>query len=128
MKKPDPYMTDEENPEWTAEDFKRAVPARLLHPDLVEAWEKRRRGQRGSQKQPVKEAISLRVDQDVLATFRATGEGWQSRMNAALRIGAERLGPFTKKPVKKRSRRSQKRSPASKQIGRRDDHSIGRPT
>jgi len=28
--KPDPYMIDEENPEWTAEDFKNARPASEL--------------------------------------------------------------------------------------------------
>lgn len=32
-----------------------------------------------------KEAISLRLDPDVLAHFRATGPGWQSRINDALR-------------------------------------------
>ncbi len=34
---------------------------------------------------PAKEAISLRVDQDVLAWFRAGGSGYQTRMNAVLR-------------------------------------------
>ena len=32
-----------------------------------------------------KTQIALRVDNDTLAAFRATGQGWQSRMNAALR-------------------------------------------
>jgi uncharacterized protein (DUF4415 family) len=32
-----------------------------------------------------KEAISLRIDADVLAWFRAQGDGWQTRMNAVLR-------------------------------------------
>ncbi|MGO8915861.1 MAG: BrnA antitoxin family protein [Stellaceae bacterium] len=32
-----------------------------------------------------KVAVSLRLDPDVLAHFRATGPGWQSRINAALR-------------------------------------------
>lgn len=32
-----------------------------------------------------KEAISLRVDHDVLAWFRAQGSGYQTRMNAVLR-------------------------------------------
>jgi uncharacterized protein (DUF4415 family) len=36
-----------------------------------------------------KEAISLRVDQDILAWFRAQGRGYQSRMNAVLRAYAE---------------------------------------
>jgi uncharacterized protein (DUF4415 family) len=106
MKKPNPYKTDEENPEWTDEDFKRAVPVRLIHPDLAEWSERRKRGQRGPQKAPVKEAISIRVDKDVLATFKATGSGWQKRMNAALRMGAERLTPFIRQPNKKRSSRT----------------------
>ena len=32
-----------------------------------------------------KEAVSLRLDPEVLRHFRATGPGWQSRINAALR-------------------------------------------
>ncbi len=40
---------------------------------------------RGKQKAATKEMISLRVDRDVLAAYRATGAGWQSRMNDALR-------------------------------------------
>lgn len=35
-----------------------------------------------------KESIKLRLDHDVLAHFRATGTGWQSRINAALRKAA----------------------------------------
>src|ERR1700685_2019606 len=93
MKKPNPYLIDEENPEWTDEDFKRAVPARLIHPDWAEYSEQRKRGERGPQKAPVKQAISIRVDKDVLAIFKATGKDWQKRMNAALRMGAERLTP-----------------------------------
>jgi len=32
-----------------------------------------------------KEQVAIRLDRDVLAAFRATGAGWQTRMNAALR-------------------------------------------
>ncbi len=32
-----------------------------------------------------KEPVSLRLDPDILAHFRATGPGWQSRINTALR-------------------------------------------
>jgi uncharacterized protein (DUF4415 family) len=35
-----------------------------------------------------KEAVSIRLDAEVLAYFRATGPGWQSRINAALRRAA----------------------------------------
>ena len=33
----------------------------------------------------VKEAVSLRIDQDVLEHFREGGPGWQDRINDALR-------------------------------------------
>jgi uncharacterized protein (DUF4415 family) len=36
----------------------------------------------------VKELVSLRIDQDVLEHFRATGAGWQDRINDALRKAA----------------------------------------
>lgn len=35
-----------------------------------------------------KQPVSLRLDKDVLAHFRATGPGWQSRINEALRKAA----------------------------------------
>jgi uncharacterized protein (DUF4415 family) len=121
MKEPNPYMTDEENPEWTEEDFKNAVPARLIFPKWVEEWERRKRG---SQKAPVKQAISIRVDKDVLATFKASGTGWQSRMNAALRMGAERLTPYIES-LKKQPAPKKQSARANKS---RSAHSIGSPT
>jgi uncharacterized protein (DUF4415 family) len=38
---------------------------------------------------PGKENITLRVDRDVLAWFRATGKGFHTRMNAVLRAYME---------------------------------------
>jgi uncharacterized protein (DUF4415 family) len=40
---------------------------------------------RGPQKRPTKALVSLRLDRDVLATLRASGRGWQGRVNAMLR-------------------------------------------
>jgi uncharacterized protein (DUF4415 family) len=39
-----------------------------------------------------KEQVSVRYDADVLAAFRASGDGWQTRMNDALRdwLGSHR--------------------------------------
>jgi uncharacterized protein (DUF4415 family) len=45
---------------------------------------RRLRGQRGAQKAPAKRQVSLRFDPAILATFRASGPGWQTRINAAL--------------------------------------------
>lgn len=35
-----------------------------------------------------KQQITLRLDKDIIDRFRATGEGWQSRINEALRKAA----------------------------------------
>ena len=40
---------------------------------------------RGRPAGSAKTQIALRVDSDTLAAFRATGAGWQTRMNEALR-------------------------------------------
>jgi uncharacterized protein (DUF4415 family) len=36
----------------------------------------------------VKQLVSLRIDQDVLEHFQASGPGWQERINEALRKAA----------------------------------------
>jgi uncharacterized protein (DUF4415 family) len=67
-------------------EFEQAKPAEdVLPPDLYDALIKRRRGQRGPQNAPLKVHITLRVDPDILAHYKATGQGWQGRMNNALR-------------------------------------------
>ena len=40
---------------------------------------------RGPNKQPTKEQVAVRYSPEVLAYFRATGAGWQTRMDEALR-------------------------------------------
>ena len=67
--------------EWTDAEFQMARPAQEVAPKIVADYVRRR----GSQKAPTKEMISLRLDQDVLERWRATGPGWQSRINDALR-------------------------------------------
>ncbi|WP_062731905.1 BrnA antitoxin family protein [Sphingobium abikonense] len=81
MSKERPVIFDEDNPEWTAEDFARARPISDF-PELAAAFPKTKVGRpRGSNK----EQVSLRIDKDVLERFRAGGPGWQSRINEALR-------------------------------------------
>ena len=46
---------------------------------------KRRPGQRGPQRTPTKLAVTVRYSPEVIAYFKATGAGWQTRMNEALR-------------------------------------------
>ncbi len=75
---------DPENPEWTAEDFAQARPAsEVMPPELYQALIERR--VRGPQKAPTKEMISVRLDRDLVERLRATGPGWQARINDTLR-------------------------------------------
>ena len=91
LKKVDAYVLDpkdyEEIPELTDEWFRRA--------DLYEGSKLIKRGRPPSPRP--KEALSLRLDPDVVDHFRRTGRGWQSRINAALRKAA-------KLPEKKREK------------------------
>jgi uncharacterized protein (DUF4415 family) len=46
----------------------------------------RRRGRpKGSRQEVTKEAVKIRLDADVMAALRASGDGWQTRINDALR-------------------------------------------
>jgi len=81
-----PVVFDDDNPEWTEEDFARARPAsELLPPQVVAALVRKPRGRPGGSD---KDRIAIRIDRDVLTHFKAGGPGWQSRMNAALRKAA----------------------------------------
>ncbi|OCJ17793.1 hypothetical protein A6U87_02345 [Rhizobium sp. AC44/96] len=77
---------DPDNPEWTEEDFKNARPFAEVLPELAESI-RRSRG-RPAAEQP-KRQISLRLDPDVIDAFKATGKGWQGRINDALRKAAK---------------------------------------
>ena len=76
---------DEDNPEMTQQAFKRAVPATgFFTPEQMEALLSRRpRGR--PHKEKTKVSISIRLDADLLEALRATGNGWQSRVNSILR-------------------------------------------
>lgn len=80
-KRPNPELIDDENPELTEAWFKRAKPFSAL-PKPLQA---KLRAVRGPQKAPTKERISIRLSPEVLAQFRASGDGWQTRMDAALK-------------------------------------------
>lgn len=89
MSKSPPPEGYDDNPEWTAEDFARArAGSEVLPATVVSALVKSKVGRPSGH---TKEQVSLRVDKDVLARFRATGAGWQSRMNEALRDAAARI-------------------------------------
>ena len=73
---------DPDNPEWTDADWLDARPAAEVVPAIVDDYVRRHRG---PQKTPVKQMVSIRLDQEVLDGLRAGGPGWQSRANDILR-------------------------------------------
>ena len=46
---------------------------------------RKRRGERGAQKAPTKVPTTIRFDADVLAALKASGRGWQTRVNEAVK-------------------------------------------
>jgi uncharacterized protein (DUF4415 family) len=67
---------------------------RVHTPEQIAA---RRRGRPAGSKQEVtKEAVKLRLDADVMAALRASGDGWQTRINEALRASLALSGKIGK--------------------------------
>ena len=62
---------------------KPAARARLEK--IAQAAALRQRGDRGPQRAPTKRLLSIRLDADLVELYRATGAGWQSRINEDLR-------------------------------------------
>jgi uncharacterized protein (DUF4415 family) len=62
---PDSEIDTSDIPEWTDEMWKRAVRDRFYR--------------------PVKQAVSLRLDADVIAWLKKDGQGYQTRANRMLR-------------------------------------------
>jgi len=81
MAKDPDFIDDEDNPELTAEDFARAKPFREVFPEQYKAWKKLGRP-------PVatpKVHIGFRLAADVVEGIRATGKGYNARVEKVLR-------------------------------------------
>ncbi|MBS0253919.1 MAG: BrnA antitoxin family protein [Proteobacteria bacterium] len=74
---------DDDLPEWTDDQFDRArfsIAGKVVRHGMGTLT----RSGRPPSDNP-KRQVTLRLDPDVLEKFRATGKGWQSRINAELR-------------------------------------------
>ncbi|WP_374626424.1 BrnA antitoxin family protein [Pandoraea sp.] len=78
---------DPQNPEWTKKDFAKARPASEVLPGLVgeEAAEKLLKPRGRPKAEVAKERIDIRLSPEVVEYFKASGSGWQTRIDAALR-------------------------------------------
>jgi uncharacterized protein (DUF4415 family) len=78
---------DEDNPEWTPANFRRARSALDVITDIfgADTAETLRRGRGRPPKEDRKVNQTLRLDTDVLAAYRNIGKGWQTLINEVLR-------------------------------------------
>jgi uncharacterized protein (DUF4415 family) len=97
-KRPNPFLIDDENPERTTEDFKHANPARKVMPPeffkdikkLAAKGHAEKRVGRPSIGDSPKVHIGFRLDADVVAGIRASGPGYNARVEKVLRAALAR--------------------------------------
>ena len=78
--------TDLDNPEWTKADFAKAGrPNAVLPADVLAAFPLTTRG---AQKTPTKVPLSIRLSPEVVAHYKGTGPGWQTRIDEDLKKAA----------------------------------------
>jgi len=93
---PDDYedkpIDDDENPEWTEEDFAKARPFKEVFPKQFAEWEDSGRApipvKRLGGRPPVDEPkvhVGFRLARDVVDGIRATGKGYNARVEKILR-------------------------------------------
>lgn len=85
--KPSGWVDPDDAPQWTEADFAAAeyrIGDKTVSRDEAKAAVAKSRGGRPPKDNP-KQAVKLRIDPDVLAVLRATGPGWQTRVNTILR-------------------------------------------
>ena len=86
-------VDDPDSPELTAEMIRRMRPLREVDPEFVEAIKELRKRGRPPLQHP-KVQVTLRLDEEVLNSFKEDGPGWQRQINEEL-----------KKTVKRRRKR-----------------------
>lgn len=84
-KRPPPPEDLDENPVWTEDMHARARPASEVHGEEVARKMVRKQGRPKLPQSERKQPVSIRLSPDVLEELRATGEGWQTRVDDVLR-------------------------------------------
>lgn len=62
-----------------------AARAWFAQADLIRKGKVMRQGKRGPQRAPTKKLVSLRLSPEVIDHFKASGPGWQTRIDGVLR-------------------------------------------
>ncbi len=79
----DPIPYEPEDGPYDSNDAN-AAHAWLDQADLIRKGKIIRRGKRGPQKAPTKKLVSLRLSPEVIDHFKASGPGWQTRIDITL--------------------------------------------
>jgi uncharacterized protein (DUF4415 family) len=80
--------------ELTRADIRAMRPAKdVLSKHLLGILPKRKRGERGLQKEPKKISVTVRYSPEVVKYFKDTGEGWQTRMDDVLKNYIKKKNP-----------------------------------
>jgi uncharacterized protein (DUF4415 family) len=87
---------EDDVPSLTAEDFARAKPARSVFSEAALSEFRPRRGRPSVESRKVQ--VSIRIEPKVLAAFKATGTGWQTRINEVLKSAADALPKAARLP------------------------------
>lgn len=103
-RKPNPELVDDENPEWTEAEFVRMRPAadvlrEQFGAEAVAHLLKPKRGRPPNAER--KRPVNIRLSPEVLAHFRATGRGWQTRLEGVLK---EHVAKQRRKPARAKRR------------------------
>jgi len=112
-KKKTPPATHDDNPEWTEADFAASRSAQELPPEILAQF-KNKPGRPRSENPKI--PVKLRLDDDVVTALRATGPGWQTRVNDMLKTKINdgkfefSLSDETSKPLRKTGTTKRKRA------------------
>lgn len=82
-------IDDDDVPTLTGADFERARPAREVFSETALNAMTRARGRPSVTDKKIQ--VSIRLDPAVLSAFKATGAGWQTRVNDVLRAAVDTL-------------------------------------
>ena len=74
-------ITDNDNPEWTDADFARAKPFKDVFPEQYGEW---KRGRGRPKIEAPKKLYSFRLDRAIVDGIKATGKGFNARVERVL--------------------------------------------
>jgi len=74
-----------DSPPLTDEELSSMKPFKEVFPEMAEKMEKAIAARGRPRLDTPKTPVTIRLDQDVVQRFKASGKGWQGRMNEALR-------------------------------------------